>query len=168
MDGHESADVVPAALEPAAAVSGGLPAMGPVPGLIGALGNHTVASMEASGEQRPEFTPSPPADLDLGRALADTLQQRPVGVARIPASRCRRSRREPGANRTPRPRARRPVRAHHRAHPEPAPTQGRAGGIAGGMMEMVKQMMEEQAKARADLEAEITELEASVAISARR
>src|SRR5688572_16506656 len=85
MDGHESADVVPAALEPAAAVSGGLPAVGPVPGLIGALGNHTVAPMEASGEPRPAFTPSPPADLELGRALADTLQQRPVAVARIPS-----------------------------------------------------------------------------------
>jgi len=165
MDGHESADVVPAALEPAATVSGGLPAVGPVTGLIGALGNHTVASMEASGEQRPAFTPSPPADPELGRALADTVQQRPVAVARIPISM---PKIPSGGGSQPNTTPSNTPASTPTTEPAPAPAQGRAGGVAGGMaggvMEMVKRMMEEQAKARADLEAEIAELEPSVAI----
>ena len=36
--------------------------------------------------------------------------------------------------------------------------------MSGGVREMVKRMLEQQAKARADLEAEIAELEPSVAI----
>lgn len=165
MEGHESADVVPAALEPAAAVSGGLPGLGPVPGLIGALGNHTVASMEASGEQRPAFTPSPPADLELGRALANSVQQRPVAVARVPSISVPKI---PGAGGQPATNPSSTPAPAPTTEPapttDPAPSQGRAGGMAGSVMEMVKRVMEQQAKARADLEAEIAELESSVAI----
>ncbi len=159
---------MPAALEPAAPMSGGLPAMGgPVPGLIGALGNHTVASMEASGEQRPSFTPSsPPADLELGRALADTLQQRPVAVARIPSISVPKIPSGGGSQPNTTPSSTPAPGPTPTTEPEsaPAPSQGRAGGMAGNMMEMVKRMMEQQAKARADLEAEIAELEPSVAM----
>jgi hypothetical protein len=159
MDGHESADVVPAALEPAAPVSsGGLPAVGAVTGLIGALGNHNVASMEAAGEQRPAFTPSPPADNELGRALADTLQHRPMSVSRIPSISMPKVPSGGGSQPTTTP-SNAPGPA-----PAPAPSQGRAGGIAGGVMEAVKRMMEQQAKARAELEAEIAEIEPTVAM----
>ena len=169
MDGHESADLVPAALEPAAPMSGGLPAAGPVPGLIGALGNHTVASMEASGEQRPGFTPSPPSppDLELGRALADTVQRRPVAVARFPSISIPKIPTGGGAPPTTTPSSTpgpAPTTEPPAPTTDPAPSQGRAGGMLGGVGEMVKKMLEQQAKARADLEAEIAELEPSVAI----
>ena len=169
MEGQQSTEVVTAAPELAVAAPSGVPAAPGVPGLVSALGNHTVAAAEGHRPPAAGAPPAPPSteDATLGRALADTLQQRPVAVARFPSISIPKIPVPGGSQPTTTP-SNTPGTAPPSPTTEPAPTtdpapsQGRAGGMLGGVGEMIKKMLEQQAKSRADLEAEIPELEAAV------
>jgi hypothetical protein len=147
MDGQQSSELVQAALEPAAPVPGASPAaVTTLPGLVGPLGNQSVARMEAGPRTAPPpLDPPAPTDLALGRALADTV----------------RSRSAPTVARVELPDIDEPPLA-------PAPAAPSSGGPIGsqlpGISDRIRQMAQESAaKARPQLEADIKLLEPSVA-----
>ena len=168
MEGQQTSDVVPAAPELAVAAPSAAPSGASVPGLLSALGNHAVAAAEGHGPSAAAGPPpSPPTveDTALGRALADTLQRRPAAVARFPAIKIPPIPGTGGGQPTTTPSSAPPTPTTDPAPTtEPTPSQGRTGGLMGGVGELIKKALEQQLKSRADLEAEIPELEASVAV----